>query len=104
MNNSLSCTSQCSQFLPEINKALSALSVKEVLSLEEHLKISGLSKSCYLCVRLGISKMKLNENLKILGVSEKMFCTNINNAIDLSKPQSLLVAIENFENKTKKEK
>lgn len=98
MNNQLSCTNQCETFMPEVTKTLSALSLDDVLKLDKHLKISGLSKSCYMCVLIGLKKMKLNESMKILGVDPKEFATTVNNAIDLKNPSFLLSAIENFEN------
>ena len=99
MNNQLSCVEKCSEFLPEVNNVIKGLSPQDTISLDKHLKISGLSRNCYVCVIVGLRKMKLNENMKLLGVDPKEFATTVNNAIDLKNSKFLLSAIENFENK-----
>ena len=98
MNNQLSCVEKCSEFLPEVNNVIKGLSPQDTISLDKHLKISGLSRNCYLCVIIGLKKMKMNDLMKRAGVSESEFYHTINRAVDPKNPEFLLSAIENFEN------
>ena len=63
-NLKLGCLNQCEKFEPEVTKTLTNLSLSDVLKLDKHLQISKLDKNCYMCVLIGLKKMKMNDLMR----------------------------------------